>query len=249
MIKYLRQDIVDQLYEDVPKNLELYRTGSFDYLASDPAYFRELDVADMELVALTESSDAQIDAANSELVWQILKHLTPAEARDRRLWVYLSHVTFLGYARSRYPIPQDDDAAVKTIRDHWFAVNNRSLERNQAVSRLWWFAFMAKRVDSMPLRSALDTLLYLTDVRANLMERPTTAQCAGLFKAWIEILHEARITSEPGESSPYFKRPVYRTALKRINAVGGYKLLDSLDDGALKGMVKGHLELGVIENQ
>lgn len=248
MIKYLRQDVSDQLYEDVPKNLERYRTGNFDYLSTDPAYYRELDVAAANPVVLDEGSNAQSDAVNSERIWQSMGHLTPAEARDRRIWVYLAHVEFLEYAKSRYTIPEDDDAAVKIIRDHWFAVNNRSLERNQAVSRLWWFAFMAKRVESMPLRSSLDTLLHLTDIRANLMERPTTAQCIGLFKAWIEILHEARDKCDQEKGSPYFKRQVYRTALKRINALGGYRLLDSLDDETLKGIVRGHLDQGVAEN-
>ena len=209
-MKYLRQPILDRLFEDVPSNLERYRSGNFDYLESDPLYYRELDVPMSGSVDLMLDSAAEHDAKNAATLWYALSHLTAADGRDRRLWTMLAHTTFLPYARSRYPLPTSDEDAIKQIRTHWFATSNRALERDQAISRLWWFAFMANRAQELSLEDALDALLYRTDLRANLIERPTMAQCAPLFSAWLEVLHAARKTASDEEQLLY-KRSVYRS--------------------------------------
>ncbi|MDJ0641985.1 MAG: DUF6339 family protein [Erythrobacter sp.] len=236
-MKYLRQQALDRLYDEVPENLGRYRAGSFDALESDPMLYRELDVQAPGVAKLKVDKDATHDAANAAAIWSTLSHLSPADARDRRVWTMLAHTTYLEYARARYPIPDDDEAAIKQIRSHWFASNNRALERDQAVSRLWWFAFMANRAQNLSLGEALNALLHRTDLRANLIERPTMAQCVPLFSAWLEVLAKAQKISGDDEHE-FFRRPVYRTALKRLNALGGYRLLDSLAPKQLRKLVE-----------
>ncbi|MCR9122950.1 MAG: DUF6339 family protein [Phyllobacteriaceae bacterium] len=239
-MKYLRQQIVERLYEEVPDNLARYRTGTFDALESDPMLHRELDVKAPDVADLKADQDAAHDAANATSLWFVLSHLSPADARDRRVWTMLAHTTYLDYARARYPIPEDDEAAIKQIRSHWFASSNRALERDQAISRLWWFAFMANRAGELSLEEALKALLHRTDLRANLIERPTMAQCVPLFSAWLEVLAKAQKTAQDQEHD-FFRRPVYRTALKRLNALGGYRLLDSLPPQLLRELVESTL--------
>lgn len=236
-MKYLRQQALNRLFDEVPENLARYRSGSFAALETDPMLYRELDVKVAQVASLKEGQEATYDAENAAALWAQLSHLTPADARDRRLWTMLAHTTYLDYARARYPIPDDDDAAIKQIRSHWFAFSNRALERDQALSRLWWFAFMANRASELSLEEALKALLYRTDLRANLIERPTMAQCVPLFSAWLEVLAKALATAGD-EEHDYFRRPVYRTALKRLNALGGYRLLDSLPQKRLRTLVQ-----------
>lgn len=236
-MKYLRQQALDRLFDEVPENLARYRSGSFAALETDPMLYRELDVNVTQVASLKEGQEATYDAENAAALWAQLSQLTPADARDRRLWTMLAHTTYLEYARARYPVPDDDDAAIKQIRSHWFASSNRALERDQAVSRLWWFAFMANRASELSLEEALKALLYRTDLRANLIERPSMAQCVPLFSAWLEVLAKALATAGDGEHT-YFRRPVYRTALKRLNALGGYRLLDSLPQKRLRTLVE-----------
>ena len=50
--------------------------------------------------------------------------LTPYEARDERLWVYLTHTWLLVYTRTRWPIPIDDKGAITYIRTHFFGRTN-----------------------------------------------------------------------------------------------------------------------------
>ena len=236
-MKYLRQQTLDRLFDEVPENLARYRNGSFEALETDPMLYRELDVEAAPIAQLKQNQEAADDAENAAAIWASLSHLTPADARDRRLWTMLVHTTYLEYARARYPIPEDDAAAIKQIRSHWFASSNRALERDQAVSRLWWFAFMANRAGTLSLEEALRALLHRTDLRANLIERPTMAQCVPLFSAWLEVLANALGASDDGEHD-FFRRPVYRTALKRLNALGGYRLLDSLPQKRLRTLVE-----------
>lgn len=236
-MKYLRQQTLDRLFNEVPENLSSYRNGTFEVLETDPMLYRELEVEAAPVAQLVQKQEATYDAENAAILWASLSRLTPADSRDRRLWTMLAHTTYLDYARERYPIPDDDDAAVKQIRSHWFASSNRALERDQVVSRLWWFAFMANRADTLSLEDALKALLHRTDLRANLIERPTMAQCVPLFSAWLEVLVSA-LGANGGEEHDFFRRPVYRTALKRLNALGGYRLLDSFPQQQLRKLVE-----------
>lgn len=245
-MKYLRQQALDRLIQDVPINLERYRSGNFEYLQSDPIFYRDLDVDPHGAVDLTLDSAAEHDAFNAAKLWQAFSHLSAADGRDRRLWTMLSHTTFLPYARARYPIPPSDEEAIKLIRAHWFAGNNRALERDQAISRLWWFAFLANRTENLSLEDALNALLYRTDLRANLIERPTMAQCVPLFSAWLEVLHRAR-EEATDEEPAFYKRSVYRSALKRLNAFGGYRLLNSMTSAGLKELVTSSLDAASAE--
>lgn len=238
MIKYLRQQVVDDLFLQVPENLDRYRNGDFDYLLNDPSFYRELDVATPATVKLKGKKGARGDVKSAQRLWKAYGHLLPSDARDERIWTMASHTTFLDYSRQRFTISDDDEVAVKTIRAHMFARTNRALERDHAISRLWWFAFMANRVDGMTLGKALEVFLYKTDVRAGLVERPTMSQTTALFSAWIEVLGQNKKTKEQA----YFSRKVYRPAFRQINALGGYVLLDSLSKARLKSVVEEALE-------
>ena len=105
-----------------------------------------------------------------------------------------------------------------------FAANHRQLERDNVGSRLWWMGYLCKRIDDkLPLDKALEVLLYRTDVRANLIERPTTAQSVQVFLGMMTKLKE----SYGGEKN-LFERTNFRRTMAYLNGLGGYKLLDVL---------------------
>ncbi|MER9608849.1 DUF6339 family protein [Mesorhizobium sp. M0312] len=149
--------------------------------------------------------------------------MSPYEARDERLWTYLSHTALLEHARQRWPIPADDKVAVRHIAKHFFARDKRQVERDNVGSRLWWMAHLCDRITSVERERALQAFLFRSDVRANLVERPTTSQCSELFGA---ILHKLALSLEGGKH--LFERPIFRKLMMEINSVGGYKLLDCL---------------------
>ncbi|MDO9151888.1 MAG: DUF6339 family protein, partial [Methylotenera sp.] len=89
-------------------------------------------------------------------------------ARDERVWVRLTHIELLHYSRTRWPIPNKDEAAIAHIQKHFFARSARGIERDNAVSRLWWMATVASKVEGLKAAEALEALLFQSDVRANI---------------------------------------------------------------------------------
>ncbi|PBC05361.1 DUF6339 family protein [Mesorhizobium sp. WSM3860] len=234
-VRFLRATALEELRANIRINLGAYRTGSFSEVSADSSYWFEHDIEFDEgaLAALQPPVDGKFfEVENCAIVYRALSELSPYEARDERLWVYLSHTVLLQHARARWPIPADDDAATKHVAKHFFARDKRQVERDNVGSRLWWMAHLCARISSMDHEQALRAFLFRSDVRANLVERPTTSQCSDLFGAIVRKL----ATSLDGEKQ-LFQRSMFRRLMTEINSVGGYKLLDCLPYTQLEGIL------------
>lgn len=226
-VRFLKTLTIKELYDRVPDNLEEYRTGNFEFLMTDSSvYFegdKEMGCDKLAKISCDDSDHKEV--RNCELMYSALDGLTPYLARDERLWVYLTHTILLAYTRKRWPIPGDEDKAVSQIRLHFFANGTRGIERNNAASRLWWMAHLCSRVDSLTLQESLETFLFQSDVRANIVERPTTSQSVHVFSAIIKKLYQSLM-----DDKKLFQRDVFRTFMKELNLQGGVRLLDVLGD-------------------
>jgi hypothetical protein len=227
-IKIARDSVVQNLRKSIESNLYRYRVGDFSYLDLDPSQHLELPI---ELVdeGLSDirlpTGDDFYEVENCLAVFKHLGSLTPYDARDERLWVYLAHTSFLAYARVRWPIPQEDDKAIAHIQTHFFARANRQIERDNAVSRLWWMAHLCTRVKGVDQTDALRAFLMRSDVRANIIERPTIAQSANVFS----VILKGLIQSAAGQKA-LFERTTFRKIMMEMNSIGGFKLLDALPE-------------------
>ena len=224
--RFLRSVALEKLRTTVPDNLEAYRLGDFSHIAIDAAYWFEHDVeideAKLQKLKLSDGL-SHYERDNCKSIFVAMRSVKPYEARDERFWVYITHVTMLGYARSRWPIPAADDEAITHIRKHFFARDKRQVERDNAASRLWWMAHLCARVSTLELGEALDALLFRSDVRANIIERPTSSQATELFGAIVR-----RLASSLNGQQALFDRYVFRRFMREINSVGGVRLLDCL---------------------
>ena len=226
-IRYVRQQVLESLYEQVPANLARYRKSEyFNELLGDRSLTYELDVEFnpqlLEALRKPTSKMDLFDVDNCLTILDALPNLTPSDARDARLWVFLCHTHGLAYSRARWPIDDNDEKAVKNIRNHFFAKDDtRNIERDNALSRLWWMAYLCKRVSSLPLEKALEALLYRTDVRAQIIEHPTLMQNPFVFSSVIRKLRE----SLDGDKR-LFERDVSRLFVQKLDVLGGFKLLD-----------------------
>lgn len=224
--RLLKAAALDQLRSSVAANLEAYRHSGFSYLEPDASFWFEHNV-EVDLDALkalkAPSGGSFYEVENCEIVYSALKGLSPYDARDERFWVYLSHTALLDHARRRWPIPADDAEAVAHIIKHWFARDKRQVERDQVGSRLWWMGHLCSRVEDVDADLALRAFLFRSDVRANLVERPTVSQSVNLFGAIIKRLAQ----SFSGKQS-LFERSAFRRLMMEINSAGGYRLLDCL---------------------
>lgn len=246
--RFARSAVVEQLWDNVPDNLDAYRFGDFEELASDISQHFETDTEipdDLGSRLAVPAPGDQKEIENCKILYEGLKNLTPYQARDERFWVYLCHTSLLDYTRERWRIPTDDDAAIKHIRSHFFASNVRQIERDNAGSRLWWMANLCDRVSGLSLDDSLQVLLYRSDVRANLIERPTTSQSVNVFAGVLKKLN----ASYSGEQT-LFERQRFRHCMALLNSFGGYILLDVLSEqrilALLDDIIQNELQLTAI---
>ena len=220
-----------ELKYNIQANLDNYISGDFKTFFADPAKVIELDI-DIEPSKFDKflpGKSPKEEVHNCLLMFEMLgSKVTPYLARDERLWTYLTHTYLLEYSRERWEINKNNEI-VEHIKTHFFASDKRGIERGNAASRLWWIATLCGRVEGLPLREVLDCLLFHSDVRASIIERPTTAQCLNVFSAIIKKFH-----FEYGKGNEkIFERKTYRELMKKINLLGGIKLLNTMQEARI----------------
>ncbi len=227
---FLKSFKVQELLSKVEANIDSYRTGDFDFLVLDTSCHFETDLVidEAKLATIACDKDNLKEVENCILMYQAMGDISHYLARDERLWVYLSHTLLLDYARARWPIPEDDEKAIKHIKNHFFCIGARGIERDNVASRLWWQASLCSRADGIPFEDALTCFLHQSDVRANMVERPTTSQNIRVFSAVLKKLHESYKSNQA-----LFERDRFRSIMKELNLVGGVKLFAALPEATI----------------
>jgi len=233
-ILLMREALVHDLTREIGQNIERYRNGDFDFLTSDGSNFIETEYEySEEELAKIKVADGDFNEATCCLgAFRGLSNISAYLARDQRLWAYLTHVVLLNYTRQRWPIPTDNEKAIVHIKKHFFASGARGIERDNAISRLWWMASICNKVEGLTLEQSLTAFLYQSDVRANIVERPTTSQNVVLLSAVIRKLDQ----SYRGDKELY-GREKFRTVMKELNLQGGIKLLEVLEPKEVEKIV------------
>jgi hypothetical protein len=233
--RFLKAVKVQELISKISENLEFYRTGDFDFMTNDPAHYFEtdLDIQEDMLSAMRCDKDDFKEVECCMRMYAAMGELSNYLARDERLWVYLSHTFLLSYARTRWPIPADDEEAIKHIRKHFFCLGARGVERDNVASRLWWMASLCNRTEGMSLKEALTCFLHQSDVRANIVERPTTSQNILVFSVVLKKLNESYKSDKA-----LFNRERFRSIMKGLNLRGGVKLLGALPEGRVMNILE-----------
>jgi len=232
-ISLFKENAVNELFEKVSENLESYRSGGFDHL-KDANFFLDYSIDFDEEIAksLSCSDDDHNEVCCCMALHSSLGGVTPYLARDERLWARLSHIEFLNYARSRWPIPADDGKAIDHIKTHFFARGSRGIERDNAISRLWWMAQICSKVKNLTLEQSLTAFLHQSDVRANIIERPSTSQNPTVISAVVNKLHQ----SYNGDKRLH-ERETFRQLMKKMNLEGGMRLIEVLDEDTIISFV------------
>lgn len=232
-LRVVKRGLVAELRDKIARNLDRYVSGSFDDILTDEYVIavKDTELDFQELNKLIPKSGGEIDVENSLIVYKALKGLNRYLARDERLWVWLTHGPCLKYSRERWlATGAKEEKLVSLIKDHFFATGARGFERNNAVACLWWWAEIVSKYPHSDLRTALEVFLHQTDVRASIIERPTSSQSA--FPAIMNVLIE-KYNSE--ERITFFKREkgntaTYRRWLSEINRHGGIKFYEALPE-------------------
>lgn len=237
-LEFLSREAADKLAHDVGKNLDAYREGK------TAALIRTGDcrVSRVEAVTPPDLLDAQgnpkTDAEASQLIYQWLSGLTPVQAADERLWVFLTHRVFARYVHQRWGSSLDGSTQPENrVLDRWFFRGSSvaTFVRN-GISRLWWFGhatYDSKRANPFELT---DVLLSLQDIQVAFLER-SIGRCRPLLRTVLEVVkkHESALRNTPKSGD------VIQEWAKEIRLYGGAYLLDAVPPDRLAFVVESKL--------
>lgn len=109
-LKFIKQQNLEELLANIVPNQERYAEPSswMDKYFNSGSWSLDTNIPDPGSIQLQmpDSRTELLDLENTRIVYSALKHLTPVQASDPRLWAYFTHVTHWQYMRARWPVEQ-----------------------------------------------------------------------------------------------------------------------------------------------
>ncbi|WP_205624038.1 DUF6339 family protein [Marinobacterium rhizophilum] len=213
--------------------MERYANGDFLDLEHDNGWSIETATVsiDYDLLAQLDGTkrSAGADIENSLCLYKALRGMTPAMALEERIWVRLTHIECLRYARDRW-LAGSLEELDKQVRLHMFAPGLTSIRDDNALSRLWWNMHIASIADPADPEGALRLILKSADIRSNFVERTGTATRRPLARALIRAMRD-----DPWITS---SERAFREFMKALNRNGGGVLSEAIDDARTDELMK-----------
>ena len=181
------------------------------------------------------------DIENAIRFHKALRHLTPLQARDPRLWTRLAHMEFWPYMRLRWPVEKhmsNRDRAARFIESRYFVAQSqsRALLRN-GVSRLWWTAQLSHDPDRDNPYELTRVLLSTLDITQQIVERGM-GRASNIIRGFLEFLLRNSATLLTGGDR---NRARIRRLAKHLNMYGGVCVLDLLSQGEVMDLLNKEL--------
>lgn len=236
--RLLRTAHLETLRANIANNAKRYESATAwlaDYFGGSewslPATVEIPD--DLELLVPTDESSL-LDVENAKILYAALKHLTPTQAADERLWVYLSHVRFWPYMRARWGVEKyaDNPRLAEVIQERYFFMPDRprALIRN-GIARLWWYGYTTydgARADEFELTYVL---LKTLDVAQSVLERNFSRNRI-VAHAVLDVLRRLEL-----QGTPFYDRAKVRELAKFLVQLGGVTIIDALDGPEIESIV------------
>jgi len=246
-IKVFKNSLVQHLKDSISENIERYKTGDFAQwieLEHEADLF-ELDIPEIDAVDFLDLNSATGNAIDDDrdvkLLFLKLQNLSPALARDARLWVTLCHIYALPYIRKRNPklLTLSGEELIKLISSRFFIVDGgRGYERTNALARLWWYGYIAKKT-GVDFDKAVHALVENTGNRADIVERPGIAACGNYMTAMTQVLVDAK----ESKSTYFNNREKYRPMLMAVFETAGRKFFPSMETSVIKNSILEQIKL------
>ena len=225
-LKYLSEKKLSELKESVVANRDRYEAGDFLDLEHDNGWAVETSTVQVDHDLLTtldgKARTAAADIDNSLILFQALHGMTPALAREERVWARLSHIECLGYARDRWLSGNSREQLDSQVRIHMFAQGLTAIRDDNALSRLWWNMHIASIADPDDPEGALRLILKTADIRSNFVERTNTAARKPLARAVVRAMRKDTWVTSSERS--------FREFMIALNRDGGGILFEALSD-------------------
>ena len=192
-LRYYTTDALENLRHTVADRLDWYYAPVDELIITSLGGFRESKIKVPEFadrLLMDYKRPYVTDAENALIVYDALRDLTLHQASIERMWTYLCHFDCRQYITARWlnRRPDKEEDAIREIRNHFFAVGNRALIRDNGISRLWWLGKIAHEISADDPREFLTVLLHRQDVRSALMERPSVSMNRRLLRGIYAVM-------------------------------------------------------------
>lgn len=232
-LKYVSVETLNSLSQSIPENIARYESGDFRDLTKENGWSIETATVTVDYDRLTmldgKERSAAADIKNSLILYEALSGMTPALAREERIWARLAHVECLDYARARWLEGATGPDLEKAIRRHMFAPTRTGIRDDHALARLWWNVHIATIADPDNPKDALQLILRKADIRSSFVERPRTTARRPLARAIVRAMRKETWVSA--------RERVFRDFMMTINKHGGGILFESLDESEVDQFV------------
>jgi len=237
-LKYLSQIVVDELRENISINRERYASGNFLDLSKENGWEIKSNRCRINLDRLAEldgtNGTAEADISNSLIVYRAMPDMTPALAREERVWVRLTHIECLQYSHERWIKKAEDEDMDKKVLNHFFAKGLTGIRDDNAISRLWWNMHVATIADPDDPEDALRLILKTADIRQAIVERPNITSRKPLARAIIRAMRTIPwITSSEN---------AFREFMKEMNRDAGGILFEVTPDAKVDSIISRYAE-------
>lgn len=225
-VKFVSSKVASSLFEGVEDNLDRYLSNGFADLARELGWGLELRSAFVDTdfaKELRSENDPGVEIANSLHVFESLKGMTPALARDERLWVRLCHVEAFEYAQGRWVGKTNP---VRDVEIHFFASGLSRCRDDNALGRLWWNGFLASLLEPGNPESALREMLKRANIRLQLVDRANTSFRIPLARGLIRLLRDEPWLNSHDRAFEDYIRVLDRNGGGRVYEVSSDKEID-----------------------
>tara|TARA_B100000959_G_C14850107_1_gene569782 strand:- start:173 stop:919 length:747 start_codon:yes stop_codon:yes gene_type:complete len=233
------QNIFRKSYCDVLKSkvkdgscINFYESDTFEYDKSQVLISPKIKI-NPDLKLLEPDENSKYDFENAKILYENYKELTPLEASDIRLWIYLSHVHFFQYVKKRWPNIKTAKNPGKYILEHWFieSPSQGNLIRH-SLSGLWWNAYLTyddTRKDPYELTKELYKQL---DIATRTLTTYEAGRHKELVHGVLEFIIENPILFATARETKT------RHITRYINIIGGTKPLGFFSKDYFKALIK-----------
>lgn len=242
-IRVFKSGTVQNLKNQLPNNLENYKSGSrewLDTIFTDKRNTMQSVIEDSGVtLRIDKPHSTEYDAYNAQLLFEGYPNLTPAMAADERLWATLCHNQHYEYMLKRWPI-EPDLAHHQTERGiieqrYFFGQGVRKSQERNGLSRLWLSAALThdpNREDPFEL-----TKIFLQDTNFIMYMFGHTF---GSNKKIVQGTMEAILQIQLERGEKISAKPL-TSFTKKLNLLSGVTMLDNHSQDEIRKMAVEHI--------
>lgn len=237
---FVSSDVATRLFNSVEDNIDRYLKQGFAEESRELGWAlrtRNATLSPDFATGLDSSREPQAEISNSIHVFRSIRGMTPALARDERVWVRLCHVDALDYARERWI---GEKNRVRDVKLHFFASGIAQCRDDNALGRLWWNGYLASTIDPKDPEGVLREMLKRANIRLQFVDRANTSFRLPLARGLIRLLRD-----EPWLNS---HDRAFEDFIRVLDRNGGGKVFEASSDKDINSFLIANLPFAKAEH-